>query len=129
MAKMVIFSAVRGQVLQGGQPVAGAVIERTFKWAWNDETGTDSATTGADGEFFLPPIERRSWLGALLPHEPEIDQKIVIRHGGKTYPAWSLLKYDYVHHSELKGRPINILCRLEAQALRRGELFGICEPQ
>jgi hypothetical protein len=37
MAKKVLFSAIEGRVVSGGQPVAGAVLERRWKWAWNDE--------------------------------------------------------------------------------------------
>ena len=58
MAKMVIFSAVSGRVLQDGTPVPGATVEREFRWAWKDETGTDATTTGPGGEFALPKIER-----------------------------------------------------------------------
>ena len=47
MASMVIFSAVSGKVLQAGQPVAGAVVEREFRWAWKEENGKDAATTDA----------------------------------------------------------------------------------
>ena len=69
MAKMVIFSAVNGRVLLDGKPVAGAVIERRFKWGWKDEAGTDSTTIDAAGAFALPAIERSSLLDSFLPHE------------------------------------------------------------
>jgi hypothetical protein len=51
MAKMVIFSAIGGKVLQDGKPVPGASVEREFRWSWKDEVGTDSTTTGNAGEF------------------------------------------------------------------------------
>jgi hypothetical protein len=127
MAKMVIFSAVNGRVMQDGKPVVGAVIERKFKWGWKDETGTDRATTGAQGEFSLPAIERSSLLGSLLPHEVVIDQTMVIQHDGKTYKAWALFKRDYDNNGELDGRPIRITCHLDKPPARRGNVFGICE--
>lgn len=127
MAKLVIFSAVDGRVLLDGQPVAGAVVERKFKWGWKDETGTDRATTGSDGTFSLPAIERSSLLGSLLPHEVVIDQTLVIAFAGKTYKAWALFKRDYDNNSELGGKPLKLTCRLDKPPARRGNLFGICE--
>lgn len=128
MAKMVIFSAVQGRVLDNGKPVAGAQIEREFKWAWKDETGTDATTTGADGAFALPAIERSSFLGSLLPHEPVIRQSITIRHAGKAYEAWLHNKHSYADNAELGGRPIRLVCRLENPPQRRNDgIYGICE--
>lgn len=130
MAKMVIFSAVQGRVLDNGKPVAGAQIERTFKWAWKDETGSDTATTGVTGEFVLPAIERRSFLGSLLPHEPVIRQSITIRHGGKAYEAWLHNRHSYANHAELGGKAIRLVCKLETPPQHRcGDIYGICEFQ
>jgi hypothetical protein len=130
MAKMVIFSAVKGRVLQDGQPVAGAVIEREFRWAWKDEVGVDKTTSGAGGEFVFGPIERSSFLGSLLPHEPVVRQSITIRHAGKAYEAWLYNKHNYNDNGELEGRPIKIVCRLEVPPQRRGSgVFGICEME
>lgn len=128
MAKMVIFSAVQGRVLDNGKPVAGAQIEREFKWAWKDETGTDKTATGAGGEFSLPAIERSSFLGSLLPHEPVIRQSITIRHDGKSYEAWLHNKHSYANNAELGGKPIRLVCRLENPPQRRNDgIYGICE--
>lgn len=127
MAAMVIFSAVSGKVMHAGQPVAGAVVEREFRWAWKEENGKDVVTTDAAGEFRLPAIERNSLLGAVLPHEPMVRQTILIKHAGKTHKAWLFDKSNYDDNGELKGKPIRLTCRLESQPVRRGEVFGICE--
>lgn len=128
MAKMVIFSAVKGRVLDNGKPVAGAVVEREFRWAWKDETGTDKTTTGADGGFTMPAIERSSLLGSLLPHEPVIRQSLTIKHGGKSYEAWLYNKHNYDNNGELAGRALSLVCRLETPPQRRGDgVYGICE--
>lgn len=126
MAKMVMFSAVSGQVLQDGKPVAGAVVEREFRWSWKSETGTDSTQTDASGAFRLPAIERSSLMGSLLPHEPMVRQTILIKHGGKSYKAWMFDKGNYKPDGEL-GRPIVMTCRLEKQPTHHGDVFGICE--
>lgn len=127
MAEMTIFSAVQGQVTQGGQPVAGASVERSWIWRWKKEDGADSATTGADGRFELPAVVRRSLLAGLMPHEPFIEQTIIIRHQGKDYKAWMLDKRDYTNNSETGGKPARLMCRLEAPFQRQGKISGICE--
>lgn len=129
MGKMVLFSAVRGQVLLEGKPVGGATVEREFEWAWKSEKGRDTTRTDADGRFSMAAITRSSFLGSLLPHEPVVRQVITIDHGGRRYKAWATHKRDYDENGELDGRPIVMTCRLEAEPQRRGEIFGICELQ
>lgn len=129
MGKMCLFSAVKGVVLDHGKPVEGASIERSYKWMWNDQTGNDAATTDAQGAFSMPAIWRHSFLGSLLPHEPVVRQTILIKVAGKSYEAWMFNKGEYAENGELRGRPISLICRLEAEPARHGEVFGICEPQ
>ncbi len=127
MAKMVLFSAIQGRVLDNGKPVAGAQIERTWRWSWKSEDGADRTTSAADGSFALPAVVRSSILGSLLPHEPLVDQIITIQHGGKAYKAWAHFKRNYDDNGEHKGRPLRITCRLETEPARRLDVFGICE--
>jgi hypothetical protein len=129
MAKMVIFSAVNGRVLQDGKPVPGATVEREFRWAWKDETGKDNATTGGGGEFAFGKIERSSFLGSLLPHEPVIRQSLTIKVNGKAYEAWLFNKHNYDDNGEVEGKkPLKLVCRLEAAPSRHaGGYYGICE--
>lgn len=127
MGKMVIFSAVRGQVLLNGAPVVGATVVREFDWAWKSEKGRDTALTDGQGRFAMDTITRSSFLGSLLPHEPVVRQTITIEHAGKRYMAWATYKHDYDENGELDGKPINVTCRLDAEPQRRGEVFGLCE--
>jgi hypothetical protein len=127
MAKMVIWSAMKGRVLMNGQPAVGAVLKREFNWGWKDENGSDQATTGAGGEFSLPSIERSSFLGGILPHEPVIRQVITVTWQGKSYDAWAYFKRDYDNNGENGGRPIVVTCRLEAERVKHGDVMGLCE--
>ena len=129
MGKMCLFSAVRGVVLDHGKPVAGARIERSYKWRWKNQTGSDEVVTDAHGAFVLQAIWGSSLSGSLLPHEPFVEQTILIQYGGATYNAWMLDKRDYDENGELDGRPISLLCKLEAEPVRHGVVFGICELQ
>jgi hypothetical protein len=128
MGKKCMFSEVQGVVLHNNQPVMGAVVEREFKWTWKGETGKDQTTTGSKGEFRLPAIYRSS-MGSFLPHEPIVRQTILIQHGGQTFKAWMLDKSNYDENGELQGKPIRLLCRLETEPKRSGEVFGICDLQ
>ncbi len=128
MAKMVLFSAVQGRVLKDGQPVAGATLEREAKWTWKDETRRDSTTSGADGGFAFEPMVGSSLLGSVLPHEPVVHQKITIRHGGQAYEAWLHVRHSYEDNGEL-GRPLKLVCRLEAPPQRRDGYYGICTAE
>lgn len=127
MGKFCLFSAVQGVVLSQGQPVVGAVIERKFVWAWGNETSTDQAVTDANGEFHLSAIFRGSLLGSILPHQPHIVQTLRIQYQGKEYLAWAFAKMNYQENSELKGKPIALICRLENEPSHKGEIYGICE--
>jgi hypothetical protein len=127
MGKLCIFSAVQGVVLNNGKPVSGATVERKFNWVWNKETGVDQAVTNAGGEFSLPAVFRQSFLGSLLPHQPFIEQTLLIKHDGREYKAWMFDKMDYEENSESGAKPMSVLCRLESEPSRKGGYFGICE--
>jgi hypothetical protein len=127
MSKMCLFSEVKGQVLSQGKPISGALIERSFEWAWKGEKGQDTTTTAGDGSFSLPAIFRSSLLGSVLPHAAFIDQSILIRHQGRTFEAWLSNKINYQENGELDGRPISLVCRLEAKPDNKDKFFGICE--
>ena len=127
MAKMVLWSAMKGRVLMDGQPAAGAVLVRRYHWHWKDEKGSDRTTTNANGEFALPAIEGSSLLGGLLPHEPVIEQVMVIEYQGKSYDAWAYFKGSYKDNAENAGKPIDVTCRLEAPRAKHGQVSGLCE--
>lgn len=127
MGKMVIWSAMKGRVLMNGQPAAGAVLVRRYSWHWKNEKGSDQTVANAAGEFSFPPIERSSFLGSILPHEPVIEQDITIEYQGKSYDAWAYYKRDYNHNDENNGRPIDVTCRLDEKRALHGGVTGLCE--
>lgn len=132
MAPKTLFSEVDGIVTMGGAPVAGAVVQREYVWTWNKSTGGDSTTTDAGGAFRFSAIMGRSMLGSVLPHEPLVEQKIRISHGGQSYEAWIFTKRNYDANGELNGKPIRLSCDLGAPAQRTETgpsdqgFFGIC---
>lgn len=135
MGRMCMFSAVQGVVSEHGRPVAGAVVERQFKWAWKGETSIDRAQTDGEGRFHFDAVLRGSLLGGLLPHEPSVEQEIRIVQGGRSFVAWQFVRDDYQENSELFGQPIRLRCDLgnparkhvlEHHYVRHG-IWGICD--
>ncbi len=128
-SEKVLFSPVSGVVLDGGQPVAGAVVKRSYLWSdlrREDETVTDQA-----GEFAFEAGLVKSLLWSIIPHSPAIMQSITIHIGDRQFDAWTYQKGDYALNSESSGKPFSIRCELtdEAQEHDLSELssyFGIC---
>lgn len=127
MSKFCIFSEVKGVVLDRGKPLAGATIERHYAWSWRKEKGTDSVETDAQGHFFMPAIFRSSFLGKILPHQPFIEQTLIIKHNDREYVAWTFDKLDYEENSELNGKLFSLTCDLQKKASRKGGFFGVCD--
>lgn len=126
MGNSVLFSAVQGRVLLQGKPVSGALLERQFEW--NNEIIIDRVNSAADGSFSFAAVTRKSsFMDRLQPSEPMVKQTILILHDGKSHKAWYHFKCNYDDNGELSGRAINMICRLEREPERRGEVFGICE--
>jgi hypothetical protein len=124
--KVFLFSEVEGVVVHRGQPVAGATVERSYHWGWKDQTFSSTVATDASGRFSFPEDSRSSMGGSLLPHEPLITQKILIRHDGRQYEAWIFTKRNYDQNGELKGRKIRLTCDLDRTPSHTGKVYGIC---
>ena len=126
MGKMCLFSEVNGVVLRNGKPVEGAVVEREAFWRWKQQRIRDSATTNEQGEFKLPMVERASILGSFLPHEPVIEQGILIHVGREEFEAWGFIKRNYRVNGEADGKPLHMVCELTGEPVRRGKVYGLC---
>ncbi len=132
MGQQVLFSEVDGVVVREGTPVSGVQVTRSYLWGWNSSSGSDRVVTDQAGSFHFPVIIGKSLLGGLLPHEPSIEQKILLTHAGKTYEVWVSRKRNYDKDGELDGRPMRLRCDLSSEPKRfetgpngRG-YFGIC---
>jgi hypothetical protein len=121
--KVCLFPAVNGSVILNGTPVNGAVLKRSAKWTWGEETVEDSAITSADGKFQFSPIFKRMYLGAILPHEPNVELTLLIEHNGVTYKALLARKSDYDDPGI-----IEIVCELSNPIEHSSVGFGICRP-
>ena len=113
MAK-VMFSETSGVVLDHGEPVVGAKIDRSYLWVWNNAKHSDSTVTDASGRFRLPELTATS-LTSLFPHEPIVRQKITISHNGTSYDAWETRRRNYEVNGERPGgKKVKLRCELSA---------------
>lgn len=128
MGNKVMFSAVTGRVVQGGKPVAGAKVLRQYVWQWDNKKLAEETISDEAGKFSFKQASQSSWLTAIIPHEPVINQTIHIFWGGKKYVAWRHTKHNYDSEGELQAA-INIVCELEVEPefYISQNVFGICK--
>lgn len=124
-----LFSDVQGVVLNKGVPVPDTEVERIYNWGWKDVTGQEKTMTDAQGRFHFDPVVQSSFWASILPHEPVVTQKILIRQGGTEYKAWMFTKHNYEENGELSGKSIRLSCDLASEASAKGDVFGICEME
>ena len=125
---LVLFSEVHGKVLKDGKPVEGAELIQTVVWSDNkDEIPPQRAITDAQGAFSFPVVERKAGLLRIVPHQPVMLQKIIIHYQGAEYTAWRHTKDRYDLHSEMDGKPINLVCELTREPDFEGTHYGICK--
>lgn len=126
--RLVLFSEVHGTVLQGGRPVEGAELIQTVVWSDNEKKNPVQKTmTDGKGAFWFSPIEHRAGLLRMIPAQPVMLQKIVIRYQGAEYIAWRHGKMSYDANTELDGCPLNLVCELSRGPSHEGKHYGICK--
>jgi hypothetical protein len=138
MFTVYVFSEVKGQVVSGGKPIAGATLGRFYDWGWGHKQGQDETKTDANGDFTFPPIKKNMILGSLLPHQPHIRQLILIKIDDKIYKAWGASKWNYALHGEIvefegdgsKYYPMDLYCDVQMEPTfqkcgNHGEYHGL----
>jgi len=124
---LVLCSPFHGRLLtQDGQPAAGVRIERSWVWGWNDKQGSDTTETDDQGRFELPIVEGSSFLGSMLPHEPDVRQRIVAHAPNGEVEIWVASKKTYELNSELEGRPVKVVCNIDKEPSDDGLYWGTC---
>lgn len=127
-SRLVLFSEVHGTVLDHGKPVQGAELVQEVVWSDNKSDVPPVHThTDAGGRFHFAAVERSAGVTRMVPHQPVILQKIIIRHGGSEYMAWRHTRNSYAPNSELDGKPLNLECELTRAPDFEGTHYGICK--
>lgn len=120
-----LFSAVSGEVTQGGAPVAGATIEQRVQQG-STEAIINSLTTAADGAFSFVEITKKRGFASLIPHEFVAAQSLTITYEGKEYIGWSLSKREPESGVETGGKEFKLICDLTIEPDFEGKHYGVC---
>ena len=134
MTSLVLFSAIDGQLVDAGRPVAGSTVTRTWFWHNKDVRGTDSTVTDAQGRFSLPAVTSANLMARLMPHEPVVQQQMHARVGSDDVKLWGTFKRNYLQAGEFDryttkaGGTVRILCDIAAAETELGEIIGRCRP-
>lgn len=125
--RLVLFSEVHGTVLKDGAPVQGAKVLQEVVWSDNkDEIPARETVSDDSGQFSFPAVEHNAGALRVVPHQPVILQKLIIRYGGVDYPAWRHTKNSYEENSELGGKRMELVCELSREPDFEGTHYGIC---
>lgn len=131
---LILASEFNGKLVDGnGEPQSGIKVARTWNWAWGDETGSDEATTGADGSFSFPEVTGSSWSAGIVPHSPSIRQEVKAEGPNGEVLLYSVNKSTYDRDSEntlddrLKGPGVNLVCRIDLEPSGDGPFWGTCQ--
>jgi len=128
--KVCLFSEVNGVVTLEGKPVAGAEIVRTAEI--NDKPYTDKTVTDENGRFHFDAMYTHS-VNKILPMEPYMPQKILIKYKEEEYTAWRTSKRDYYENAEMEDdKNIALKCELTDEPTindqkLRSNIIGICK--
>ena len=133
MGGQVLFSEIHGVLLDGGKPLAGARLQRSWHWQNNDTKGSDSTTTDAAGHFHFPMVTARSLLMSILPLEKLVRQSISLTTPEGERPIWEGFKRNYRRGGEIDlfneqpGGSLTVRCDLQAANRTTGGIAGPCE--
>jgi hypothetical protein len=121
---LILSSAVEGQILDHGKPVAGLKVQRTISWNMEDKPRTETTTTDKDGRFQFSEVRGTAEFGFLakLFHVPNISLRIYIPIDGKDYMAYATSKNSYEGNVETGLPYIRMKCDLKDKELFNGRL-------
>ena len=133
MTQAVLFSAIEGQVVKDGQPVAGATLVRDWEFAADKVVGHDETVTGAGGRFRFGPVIHAYQPPRMLAQQPIVDQRIHVTVDGRNWPVWTASKHDLEAGTEAKmgfvppsdvAVPLQVTIDLDSPRALRGRVIG-----
>jgi hypothetical protein len=133
MEQAVLFSAIEGQAIKGGQPLPGAILTREWSFTGDGKRGQDSATTDAQGRFAFPVVIVPYKPARFLAQQPVITQLIKLSTQGDEWRVWVASKHDLLAGTEPVSGPslgtassvaIKVAIDLDAPKQLRGGVVG-----
>lgn len=124
----VLFSEMSGVITYNGEPATNVVLELSVTWN-EDENISKRFKTNANGEFFIPKIERKIATSPLI--QLVISQTIGANYNNASYDLWIRSKRDIEEYTETEGKPANFRCELTDPLIRieveNGQLGTPCK--
>ena len=121
---LILSSAVEGQLLDSGKPVAEQKVTRTLSWNMQAEPYTEITTTNKDGRFQFPEVRSAAEFGILakLFHVPVVLIDVdLIEENSKT-SLYSTGRSSYKPAVETGFETIQMSCDLQNRELFLGRL-------
>ena len=121
---LILSSAVEGQLLDHGKPVAGQKVIRTLHWNMEEEPRTEITTTNNDGRFQFPEVRGAAEFGFLakLFHVPNVSIRILVPVKDLNYMAYANSRNSYKENVETGLPLIRMKCDLKNQEMFNGRL-------
>jgi len=121
---LVLSSAVEGQLLDHGKPLAGVKVKRVLHWNMEQDARTEITTTKADGKFQFPEVRGAAEFGFLakLFHVPVISQEIYLIQANEEIILYSKTRSSYKPKFETGYDEIQFSCDLSSRELINGVL-------
>ena len=121
---LILSSAVEGQLLDHGKPLAGVKVKRILHWNMEQEARTEITTTQADGKFQFPEVRGAAEFGFLakLFHVPVISQEIYLIQANEEIILYSKTRSSYKPKVETGYDEIQFSCDLSSRELINGVL-------
>lgn len=129
---LILSSAVEGQLLDHGKPVAGQKVIRTISWNMEAEPRKEITSTNQDGRFQFPEVRGAAEFGFLakLFHVPNVSIRIYVPVKELEYMAYATSRNSYGENVETGLPLIQMKCDLKDKEMFNGRLPVInCEVE
>lgn len=107
---LILSSAIKGVLLNQGQPLAGMTIQRELHWNLEQMPRIDSTVTDHNGAYAFAEQKAQSKLGffASLFHRPEVIQTLKLIQGEQFVVIFSGIRTHYLPPSGIEADCVEI---------------------
>ena len=123
---LVLASQMEGTLVDRDlHPIPNTRVERTWDWSWNGKTGSDVSTTDPQGRFAFPKVTGFSIFARMPIVQPNVTIRVTAAGPEGQVLLLGLIKDNYADRSETRGKPFNIVCRIDLKpAVSAGGYWG-----
>ena len=131
MKKVVLFSAMTGQLLMHGEPIRHAKIRRVVNFGETPEDDlTDYTETDGEGRFSFDEKSHRG-LSDYFLIQFACSQELFVEYQGSEMRFWEGSKSDPEPNAEARYEPLNVICELSAEkkitSIEGGTYYTQCD--